>query len=551
MTSTTPTPAAKKWGTLVISCLAMLLLALDVTVLHLATPKLVEDMTPSATQLLWILDVYGFALAGLLITFGNIGDRIGRKKLLLIGTVAFGAASALTAYAPTPELLIAARALLGVAGATIMPSTLSIIRNVFTDPKERTSAVGIWSSVSALGFAIGPVVGGALLDHFWWGSVFLINVPITIILVVGGMLVLPESRNPNPGRLDVASVPLSIIGVISFVYAFKIAAHDGLADPVVWISAAIGLLALVVFVRRQTRLTEPLIDVRLFKLRAFSGAVGANVAVIFGTLSISVAFAQYFQLVRGWTPLISGLAGLPGGIGAAIGGGLAGTLIMAMGRARTVTLGLFLTSVGFFLYGLIDVGTSYGFMLLPMIVAGMGMGFTFAVTNDTIIASVPRERAGAASAISRDGHRGRRRARHRRPGQRAGRPLHREPGRAVGGARRGGPRGGRIAGRGGPRGVPAPRSPRRPAPGRRPAHLRRLHAHDPGRRGHLDDRPGGGLPLGPARHPEGDPRGHPRRHRQGRGTRPLTHWETAPPTGKGRFFVYGMRRHLTGRRRSF
>nr|WP_062340733.1 DHA2 family efflux MFS transporter permease subunit [Herbidospora sakaeratensis] len=400
MTSTTPAAAGKKWGTLVISCLAMLLLALDVTVLHLATPKLVEDMTPSATQVLWILDVYGFALAGLLITFGNIGDRVGRKKLLLIGTVAFGAASALTAYAPTPELLIAARALLGVAGATIMPSTLSIIRNVFTDPKERTTAVGIWSSVSALGFAIGPVVGGALLDHFWWGSVFLINVPITIVLVVFGAFVLPESRNPNPGRLDVVSVPLSIVGVISFVYAVKVAAHDGLAEPAVWISAALGLITMVVFVRRQTRLAEPLIDVRLFRVRAFSGAVGANVAVIFGTLSISVAFAQYFQLVRGWSPLISGLAGLPGGIGAAIAGGLAGTLIMALGRAKTVALGLFLTSVGFFLYGLVDVDTSYGFMLLPMIVAGLGMGFTFAVTNDTIIASVPRERAGAASAIS-------------------------------------------------------------------------------------------------------------------------------------------------------
>ncbi|WP_066365020.1 DHA2 family efflux MFS transporter permease subunit [Herbidospora mongoliensis] len=400
MTSTTPVTAGKKWGTLVISCLAMLLLALDMTVLHMATPRLVEDMTPSATQLLWILDAYGFALAGLLITFGNIGDRIGRKKLLLIGTVAFGAASAVTAYAPTPELLIAARALLGVAGATIMPSTLSIIRNVFTDPKERTSAVGIWSSVSALGFAIGPVAGGALLAHFWWGSVFLINVPITIALVIGGALVLPESRNPRPGRLDIVSVPLSIVGVISIVYAIKVAAHDGIADPAVWISAALGLIAFVVFVRRQTKLSEPLIDVRLFKVRAFSGAVGANVAIIFGMLSISVAFAQYFQLVRGWSPLIAGLAGLPGGIGAAIAGGFAGALVMALGRAKMVALGLALTSIGFFLYGLIDVDTSYGFMLIPMAIAGLGMGFTFAVTNDTIIASVPRERAGAASAIS-------------------------------------------------------------------------------------------------------------------------------------------------------
>ncbi|GAA0399793.1 MFS transporter [Acrocarpospora corrugata] len=391
---------ARKWGTLVISCLAMLLLALDLTVLHLAIPKLVEDMGPSATQLLWILDIYGFALAGLLITMGNLGDRIGRRRLLLIGTAAFGAASALTAYAPTPELLIAARALLGVAGATIMPSTLSIIRNVFTDQKERTAAVGIWSSISALGFAIGPVVGGLLLNNFWWGSVFLVNVPITIALLVGGWLLLPESSNPKSRPIDLVSVPLSFAGVIGLVYAIKEAAHHGLGQRSVWISAAIGLAALVLFVRRQTRLAEPLIDVRLFRHRAFTGAIGANVVIIFATLAMSVAFAQYFQLVLGWSPLLSGLAGTPGGVAAAIGGGLAGLLVGAIGRARVVTLGLLLTAVGMFLYSRIGLDTSYLFILPAMMISGVGMGFTFAVTNDTILASVPRERAGAASALA-------------------------------------------------------------------------------------------------------------------------------------------------------
>jgi DHA2 family multidrug resistance protein-like MFS transporter len=385
---------------MVIACLAMLLLAIDLTVLHLAAPKLVEDMRPSATQFLWIVDVYGFALAGLLITMGNLGDRIGRKRLLLIGMTAFGAASVLTAYAPTPEWLIAARVLLGVAGATIMPSTLSIIRNVFTDPRERATAVGIWSGISALGFALGPVIGGALLNNFWWGSVFLINVPVAVLIIVVGLVVLPESRNPRPGRLDLVSVPLSIIGIISAIYALKTGAHDGVAQADVWVAAALALVALTVFTRRQTRLAEPLIDVRLFRHRAFSGAIGANLICIFSMLASSLAFAQYFQLVLGWSPLVSGLASLPGGVSAAFGGALAAPLVGAIGRARVISLGLGLCAVGYVLYSRFGMDTSYAYMVLAMVVAGVGMGFTFAVTNDTVLASVPKERAGAASAIA-------------------------------------------------------------------------------------------------------------------------------------------------------
>ncbi|MDP9863956.1 MULTISPECIES: MFS transporter [Streptosporangium] len=396
-------PSPRKWGTLAIACLAVSLLAVDLTVLHQAAPKLVEAMRPSAPQFLWIVDVYGFALAGLLVTMGNLGDRIGRKRLLLVGMTAFGTASALTAYAPTPESLIAARALLGAAGATIMPSTLSMIRNVFTDPRERTTAIGIWSSVSALGFALGPMVGGALLNSFWWGSVFLVNVPVAALIVIVGSVVLPESRDPGPGRIDLVSVPLSAAGVVGVVYALKTAVHDGLAEPGVWVAAAVGIVSLVLFTRRQTRLAEPLIDVRLFRHRAFSAAVGANVVCIFSMLAASLAFAQYFQLVLGWSPLMSGLAGLPGGLGAAVGGALAGPLVTVLGRARVVSLGLALTAAGFFLYGRLDVDTVYAYMVTAMIVASVGTGFTFAVTNDTILASVPKERAGAASAIAETG----------------------------------------------------------------------------------------------------------------------------------------------------
>ncbi|GLW07768.1 MFS transporter [Microtetraspora sp. NBRC 13810] len=390
----------RKWATLAISCLAVLLLAIDLTVLHLALPQLAADLSPSATQILWIGDVYGFALAGLLITMGNVGDRIGRKRLLLIGAAAFGAASALTAYATTPELLIAARALLGVAGATIMPSTLSIIRNAFTEPAERTTAIGIWSGMSASGFALGPVVGGLLLDHFWWGSVFLINLPVMALILVAGAVVLPESRNPRPGRLDAVSVVLSVIGVIGVIYAIKEAAAGGPGQAAVWIAGGAGLAALAWFALRQTRLAEPLIDVRLFGRRAFSAAVTANLVAIFGMSALSLVFAWYFQLVIGWSPLVAGLAGLPGGLAGAVGGVLAVKLITVMGRARVVALGLAMSATSFALYSQMDAGTSYLYLLAGMVVGGVGIGLTFAVTNDTVLASVPKERAGAASAIS-------------------------------------------------------------------------------------------------------------------------------------------------------
>ncbi|WP_068925568.1 MFS transporter [Planobispora rosea] len=391
---------SRKWGTLVIACLAMLMLSIDLTVLHLATPKLTADLNPSAPQLLWIVDVYGFALAGLLVTMGNLGDRIGRKRLLLIGSGAFGAASLLTAYAPSPELLIAARALLGVAGATIMPSTLSLIRNVFTDSKERTTAVGIWSSIGAAGFALGPVVGGALLNEFWWGSVFLVNVPVVMLIILAGMAVLPESRNPAPGRIDLVSVPLSVVGVIAVIYALKEGAHGGVGQAPVIVAAVLGVITLAVFVRRQTRLAEPLIDVRLFRNRAFSASVGSALIAMFAMLSMSLVFAQYFQLVLGWSPLVAGLAGLPGGVGAAIGGSVAGPLISRWGRAGTVALGMVLAAVGFGLYGQADTDLTYAYLVVAMVITSTGIGMTFAVVNDTIIATAPRERAGAAAAIS-------------------------------------------------------------------------------------------------------------------------------------------------------
>ncbi|MDX3105363.1 DHA2 family efflux MFS transporter permease subunit [Nonomuraea angiospora] len=389
-----------KWSCLAIACLATLLLSLDLTVLHLALPRLVTDLGANSTQLLWIGDMYGFALAGLLVTMGNLGDRIGRKRLLLIGAAAFGAASVVTAYAPNAELLIAARALLGVAGATIMPSTLSIVRNVFTEPGERTAAIGIWSGMSAAGFAIGPVVGGLLLDHFWWGSVFLINVPIMLLVLAGGALVLPESRNPHAGRPDLVSVVLSFAGVVTAVYAIKEAAHQGLEHADVLVAGAAGILLLGLFVWRQTRLREPLIDVRLFRRRAFSASIVTNLLAIFTMSAMMLMFGWYLQLVLGWSPLQAGLAQLPGGLSGAVGGILAAKLIHRIGRNGVVALGLAMNAGAFLYYSTLGPSLNYLVLLPVMIIGGVGIGFTFTVNNDNVLATAPRERAGAAAAVS-------------------------------------------------------------------------------------------------------------------------------------------------------
>ncbi|WP_419665614.1 MFS transporter [Streptomyces sp. 2-1] len=390
----------QKAATLAIACLAVLLLTVDLTVLHLAVPALVTDLGPSGTQILWIADIYGFVVAGLLITMGSIGDRIGRKRLLLLGTGAFAVASVLSAYAPSAELLIVARTLLGVAGAAIMPSTLSIIRNVFTDPKQRTAAIGVWSGVSASGFVVGPIVGGLLLDSFWWGSVFLINLPILLAIGVAGFLILPESRDPSPGRLDPLSVVLSVGGLIAVVYAIKEAAKDGVAQVGVGVTALVGVVALTVFVKRQTRLSHPLIDVRLFRRIAFSGAISTNMFAMFAMVAQSLIFAQYFQSVLGWSPLKAGLAGLPGAAGATLGGVLAAPLITAIGRARVVFLGMGLAAVGISCYTMAGLTLNYPVFVLAMVPAGLGFGMAFTVTGDTVLATVPKERAGSGAAIS-------------------------------------------------------------------------------------------------------------------------------------------------------
>ncbi|MFF5102736.1 MFS transporter [Streptomyces sp. NPDC000134] len=397
-----PTGAVRRpgrWLALAVLVLAVLLVAVDATVLGLATPYISEDLRPSGTQLLWIGDVYSFVIAGLLVSMGSLGDRIGRKRILLLGATAFGAVSVLNAYATSPELLILARALLGVAGATLMPATLALIRNLFHDPRERSLAVGIWGATASAGTAVGPIVGGFLLEHFWWGSVFLINLPVMAVLVLVGIRTLPESRDPSPGPWDLTSVVLSLAGLVGIVYAVKETAAHGLA----WATLAAGLLgaaALYGFVRRQLTLPAPLLDMRLFRSRGFSGAVLADLMTVLGLSGLVFFLSQYLQLVQGRRPFEAGLAELPAAIGAVAAGLIAGRAARRFSVRSVVSGGL--AAVGLALAGLTVLGQSTGYPLLgtALLVVGVGAGFSFTVTADVILSSVPKEQAGAASAVS-------------------------------------------------------------------------------------------------------------------------------------------------------
>ncbi|MFF9171449.1 MULTISPECIES: MFS transporter [unclassified Streptomyces] len=388
-----------RWLALSVLVLAVLLVAVDATVLGLATPYISEDLEPSGTQLLWIGDVYSFVIAGLLVSMGSLGDRIGRKRILLVGATAFGVISVLNAYATTPELMILARALLGVAGATLMPATLALIRNIFHDPRERSLAIGIWGATASAGTAVGPIAGGFLLEHFWWGSVFLINLPVMAVLVLVGIRTLPESRNPHPGPWDLRSVVLSLLGMIGVVYAVKEAASHGFS----WPALAVGLLgaaALYGFVRRQLTMPTPLLDMRLFRSRGFSGAVLADLLTVLGMSGLVFFLSQYLQLVQGRRPFEAGLAELPAAVGAVAAGLVAGRAARRF-TVRTVVSGG-LAAVGLALGALTLLRQSTGYPVLGavLLVVGVGAGFSFTVTADVILSSVPKDQAGAASAVS-------------------------------------------------------------------------------------------------------------------------------------------------------
>ncbi len=391
----------REWIGLAVLTLAALVYAMDLTVLNLAIPRISTELQPTSAQLLWIIDIYGFLVAGLLITMGTLGDRIGRRKLLLGGASGFALASLLAAFSTSSEMLIASRAVMGIAGATIAPSTLSLIFTMFLDPKQRTVAIGFWIAAYSAGGAIGPVLGGVLLEFFWWGSVFLIGVPVMGLLLILGPRTLPEYRDPNARPLDVSSAAMSLLAILAVVFGLKEIAQGGLAPmPVVSIVVGIGLG--VWFVRRQLHLESPIIDVRLFRIRAFSASLGTYLLSIFVVVGYFLFIGQYMQLVLGLSPIQAAVWSLPSAAGFIVGSVMAPRIIHRWRPSVIMGAGMAVAALGTAtLLGLgLDTGPGIAIIVLASIVISLGLAPVITLATELIVGSAPPEQAGAATGMS-------------------------------------------------------------------------------------------------------------------------------------------------------
>ncbi|MGW7241899.1 MFS transporter [Streptomyces sp. NPDC054804] len=391
---------ANRWVVLVVLCVSLLLVALDATVLHVAVPAVTEDLRPGAMELLWIVDVYPLVCASLLILFGTLGDRVGRRRVLLLGYALFGVASAAAAVAPTAEALIGARALLGVGGAMIMPATLSILRQVFPDRRERALAIGVWSAVAAVGAAVGPLLGGFLLEHFWWGSVFLVNIPLMLVSLPVGRLLLPESRGDRNGPWDVVGALMAAAGLFGVVFAVKrLGSGEPAADALTTAPLVLGALLLFLFVRRQRRRTYPLVDLKMFARPAFSTAVGCIVLAMLALVGLELIAAQYLQLVLGLSPLQTGLRLLPLTL-AAMAAGLAGArLLRRFGPRRMVCFGFCLTAAAVLTLTAMGGVDNAGLLLFGFVLLGFGLEATLFGAYESMLSEAPAAQAGGAAAI--------------------------------------------------------------------------------------------------------------------------------------------------------
>ena len=397
-----PRATRKEWLGLAVIALPCLLYSMDLTVLHMAVPQLSRELNPSSAQLLWIIDIYGFMVAGFLISAGTLGDRIGRRRLLLVGAAMFAVASVAAAFATTAEMLILTRALLGIAGATVAPSTLSLIRNMFHDERERTRAISVWITAYSLGGIVGPLIGGVLLEHFWWGSVFLIAVPAMALVVILGPFVLPEYRDPKAGRPDFTSALLSLGAIIPFILGVKRIAQDGVTLTAI-AALVLGIVVAVVFVRRQLRLTDPLLDLRLFMVPGFSAALASYALTAFVFFGIFLFIPQYLQLVKGKSPFIAGLWSIPWAAAFVVGSLGSGALVKRWSRGTLIAVGFALAAATSLMFVVLDASTSFAWFSIATILLAFGTAPVVTLTTDIVIGTAPPERAGAAGALSETG----------------------------------------------------------------------------------------------------------------------------------------------------
>ena len=395
-----PSPADRRaWWGLGVLTLPVLLVSMDFSVLYLAMPSITEAIDPSAAEQLWILDIYGFLIAGLLITMGNVGDRFGRRRILLAGAALFGVASVVAAFAPSAAVLIGARALMGVGGATLMPSSLSLIANMFPNARDRGRAIGVWTSAFAGGSAIGPVVGGVLLHHFWWGVVFLINVPVLAVLFLLAPRLVPEYRAGSTDPFDVVGVVLSLLAILPLVYAVKTVAADGL-DPVAIGAGVFGVAMMILFILHQRTASAPLLDLKLFANAQFSAAITCALVGMMALGGASYLTSVYLQSVKGHDVLAAALAGLPMAIAVAV-FSVGASRVAALVGIRTAFIGsVLLAATGNFGLLWLTTDSSLWIYLVATAISGVGYGVLFSLVSDVVVGSVPVERSGAASGIS-------------------------------------------------------------------------------------------------------------------------------------------------------
>lgn len=391
---------ARRWFTLATLCLSLLIIVMDNTILNVAIPSLVKELGATNSELQWIVDGYTLVFAGLLLTTGSLGDRFGRKLALRIGIVVFAIGSVLSALSGSPAQLIAARSLMGVGGALIMPSTLSILTNVFRDPRERGRAIAIWAGFSGLGVAIGPVTGGLLLEHFSWSSVFWVNLPIGAIALIAGWFFVPETKDPNASKLDPLGALLSIVGLGSVLFAIIEGPSKGWTSAEVLVSAAVGVVAVALFVMWELHTDHPMLDLHFFENPRFTAANIAVTLTFFAMFGSLFLMTQYWQLVHGFTPLQAGVHLVPYALTMMFTAPMSARLVEKLGTKRVVTLGLTLISVAMLVLSTISPESSYLRVIVNMCFMAVGMGLTMAPATESVMGSLPREKAGVGSAVN-------------------------------------------------------------------------------------------------------------------------------------------------------
>ncbi len=390
----------RRWLTLAVLCFSLLVIGVDNTILNVALPTLVRDLHASASQLQWMVDAYTLVFAGLLLTAGSLGDRFGRKRALSLGLLIFGAGSVLSAFSGSANMLIATRSLMGVGGALIMPATLSILTNTFTNPSERAKAIGIWAGVSGAGIAVGPIAGGWLLQHFWWGSVFLVNVPVVIVALIGGWLFITDSRDPSKPRLDPVGAGLSIVGLTALLWGLIEAPSNGWGSAATLGAYAVAAVVLGAFVLWENHSDHPMLDVRIFENPRFTAASSAITLVFFAMFGSFFLVTQYLQNVRGYNALQAGLRIAPIAAVLFVAAPASSIFVRWFGSKAVVAGGMVIAALGLFLFSTLHTTSGYGSVLLALMVLGLGMSLTMAPATDSIMGSLPRAKAGVGSAVN-------------------------------------------------------------------------------------------------------------------------------------------------------